>query len=52
MKKTYLLIAFALTFIIMSNTGCKFDVPDNTSAVKEQEHTEKNQQNLKILKPE
>ena len=50
-KKTYLLFAFALTFIIMSNTGCKFDVPDNTSAVKEQAHTERNQQNLNQIQP-
>jgi hypothetical protein len=51
MKKTYLLITFALTFIIMSNTGCKFDVPDNTSAVKEQAHTEQNQTNLNQVQP-
>jgi hypothetical protein len=51
MKKAYLLLVFALTFIIMSNTGCNHVTPDNTSAVKEQAHTEANQTNLNKIQP-
>ena len=51
MKKSYLLVAFALTFLIMSNSGCESSLPDNTSAVKEQAHTEQNQQNLNSIQP-
>jgi hypothetical protein len=51
MKKSYLLVTFVMTFLIMSNSGCDQGIPDNTSAVKEQAHTEQNQQNLNSIQP-
>ena len=51
MKKSYLLLVFALTFLIMSSSGCENVTPDNISAVREQAHTEQNQQNLNQIQP-
>jgi len=43
---------FVLMTLIMSNTGCRInEAPNNTSAIKEQAHTESNQQNLNEVQP-
>lgn len=52
MRKTYLFLTFALTFIIMSNSGCEMENrPANTSAKDEQAHTELNQRSLNQIQP-
>jgi hypothetical protein len=52
MKKNVLLLLMIGLFTTLTSESCKVDSrPDNTSAIKEQAHTEKNQQNLNEVQP-
>jgi len=48
---TKILGSILLYTFLASSSACHLSVPDNTSAIKEQAHTEKNQQNLNVVQP-